>query len=125
MHVVSNPPLTPTPMPGVEHATLAGSAQGLSGLSLWSQTLAPGAATPLHRHDCDEVVLCLAGRGEVMLPGRKMFFGANQTLCLPRDVMHQIVNNGSEPLRLLAAFGASPVGVYLPDGAAVSLPWPT
>jgi len=33
-----------TPIPGVSHATWAGAADGLSQLSVWRQTLAPGAA---------------------------------------------------------------------------------
>jgi len=125
MNVVLNPPLANTPIEGVRHATLASAAQGLKGLSVWSQVLEPGAGTPLHRHDCDEAVLCLSGRGEVVLPGSKVFFGANQTLCFPRNVMHQIVNTGDEPMRLIAAFSQSPVGAYLLDGAALDLPWPS
>ena len=59
-----------TPLPGISHATWAGAQDGLSQLSIWRQTLAPGAATPPHSHDCDEVVLCLSGFGEVHVPDR-------------------------------------------------------
>lgn len=61
MNVIEQSRSVDTPLPGVAHATWAGQADGLEQISIWRQTLAPGAATPPHRHDCDEVVLCLQG----------------------------------------------------------------
>lgn len=123
MKIVTNPPLAPTPLPGIHHATLAGMQEGLSSLSLWNQILEPGAGTPPHRHDCDEVVLCVSGHGEVLFSGCRESFGPNTTLCIPGGSVHQILNTGSEPMQLIAAFAQSPVGVYLPDGEALELPW--
>lgn len=123
MQAVSNPPVAATPIPGIRHATLAGSAQGIRDLSVWSQVLEPGASTPPHRHRCNEVVMCMAGRGEVHLPGKRISFGADSTVCLPRNELHQIVNTGTEPLHLIAVFGQSPVDVFLPDGSTLELPW--
>lgn len=115
----------PQPIPGVSHATWAGHDDGLTQLSVWRQTLAPGAATPPHRHDCDEVVMCTAGVGEVHSEGRVQCFGADQTVVLPRDVDHQLFNVGDRPLELLAVFGATPVATFLPHGDALELPWRT
>lgn len=112
-----------TPIPGVEHATWAGSADGLSSLSLWRQAIAPGGATPPHSHPCEEVVMCLAGRGEVHIQGRVHAFGPQQTVVLPPDVVHQIFNVGDAPLEMTAVFAATPVPVTLPDGTALELPW--
>jgi mannose-6-phosphate isomerase-like protein (cupin superfamily) len=112
-----------TPIDGIAHATRAGQAEGLNELSLWRQTLGPGAATPPHRHDCDEVVLCLSGRGEVHSNGQVLRFGADRTLALPKDQVHQIFNAGSEPLEILGIFAATPVPTRLPDGQALELPW--
>jgi mannose-6-phosphate isomerase-like protein (cupin superfamily) len=123
MNVIEQERPQATPLPGVAHSTWAGAADGLSQLSLWRQTLAPGAATPPHRHDCDEAVLCLAGLGEVHIDGRAERFGADTTVVLPKDQMHQLFNVGSTPLELLGVFAASPVAVYLPDGEALDLPW--
>ena len=44
-------------LPGIDHLTLAGGAQGLSSLSVWQQSIDAGEATPPHRHDCEEVVV--------------------------------------------------------------------
>ena len=114
-----------TPIPGIHHATWAGEQDGLQHVSLWRQRLDPGAASPPHSHDCDEVVLCLSGEGEVHSEGRVQRFGADSTVLLPAHRVHQLFNTGSRPLELLAVFGATPVATMLPDGASIALPWRT
>lgn len=112
-------------IPGIAHATWAGADDGLTQVSIWRQTLAPGAATPPHRHDCDEVVMCQSGRGELHVDGEVQHFGGDSTIVLPRGKTHQIFNTGTLPMELLAAFGATPVATFLPDGEAIALPWRT
>lgn len=123
MHVLAQHRPEPTPIPGVRHATWASAEHGLSQLSLWRQTLAPGAATPPHGHDCDEVVLCLQGQGEVQVGGATHSFGPDSTVVLPRGSLHQIFNTGADPLEIVGIFAATPVGTHLPDGQALALPW--
>lgn len=124
MHaVIDQPRPQPVPLPGLAHATWVGHDDGLSQLSLWRQTIAPGAATPPHSHDCDEVVLCLSGEGELLADGRSQRFGARSTLVLPRSGTHQILNTGTAPLEILGAFGGSPVATFGPDGGRLELPW--
>lgn len=123
MMVRTAPPLRPAPFPGIEHATLAGQAQGLRQLSVWHQRLASGATTPPHRHDCEEVVLCQGGRGEVELAGTRHPFAAASVLVIPAHAWHQIMNTGSDPLEMVAVFAETPVAAYLPDGTPLALPW--
>jgi quercetin dioxygenase-like cupin family protein len=123
MKVVANAPLTPSPFPGIQHATLAGSEQGLTQLSLWQQVLDPGSVTPPHRHDCEEVVMCTAGNGSLLFGSRRLSFGPNNTVCIPRNELHQIVNDGDAPLHITAVFSRSPVVAYFPDGQRIDLPW--
>lgn len=125
MTVIEQTRPEPMPIPGVAHATWAGAAEGLTQISLWRQTLAPGAATPPHVHDCDEVVLCMAGEGEVHVDGAVHRFGPATTVVLPKDRPHQLFNVGDVPMEILGVFGATPVGTTLPDGAALALPWRT
>jgi quercetin dioxygenase-like cupin family protein len=113
----------PMPLPGLAHATWAGGAEGLTQLSLWRQSIDPGGATPPHAHDCDEVVLCLAGRGEVHIDGAVHGFCAGSTVVLPRGPVHQLLNVGSEPMEVLGIFGATPVMTRAPDGEPLALPW--
>ena len=123
MVVIAQSRPEPAPIPGIEHATWAGQAEGLDQLSLWRQTLAPRAATPPHSHPCDEVVLCLAGEGEVHTGGAVHRFTADTTVVLPRDRVHQLFNTGTVPLQILGVFAATPVATHLPDGHALDLPW--
>ena len=125
MYIVEQNRPEATALPGVRHATWAGSAEGLSALSVWRQSLAPGAATPPHRHDCDEVVLCLGGVGEAHIDGEVHRFGGDSTLVLPKGLVHQLFNVGAVPLETLGIFAATPVGTFLPDGDAIELPWRT
>jgi quercetin dioxygenase-like cupin family protein len=112
-------------LPGIEHATLAGADDGLARLSVWRQSMAPGGATPPHRHDCEEVVVVLAGSGELQIDGQVVAFGPDSTLVIPPDAPHRIVNTGADPLVTLAVFSVSPVDVRFPDGERIELPWRT
>jgi quercetin dioxygenase-like cupin family protein len=125
MQIIEQQQPQATPIPGVDHATWAGSAHGLSQISIWRQTLAPGAVTPPHSHDCDEVVMCLGGWGEVHVDGQAQRFGADSTVVLPRGGVHQLFNVGPMPLELIGVFGSTPVGTMLPDGEVLALPWST
>ncbi len=124
MYVIPQERPAPTALPGIEHSTWAGSAEGLDQLSLWRQSIAPGVATPPHSHDCDEVVLCQGGSGEVHIDGRVHRFGADSTVVVPRGVMHQIFSVGTVPLEILGIL-AAPVTVRLPDGSMLDVPWRT
>lgn len=123
MMVIDNEVPSPSGLPGIDHVTLAGSEHGLRKLSVWQQSLAAGAATPPHRHDCEEVVLCTAGNGELHIGGRVMLFGARQTVVIPANIEHQLINAGTEPVELLAIFSSAPVDARFPNGEAIPLPW--
>jgi mannose-6-phosphate isomerase-like protein (cupin superfamily) len=125
MTIITNTQVPFQHMPGLQHQTLAGSDEGLKHLSVWRQTMAPGAATPPHRHDCEEVVLVASGSGEVHMGGEVLPFGPDSTLVIPPNVDHQIFNTGTDPLVTVAAFAVSPVEVKFPDGTVIELPWRT
>jgi quercetin dioxygenase-like cupin family protein len=110
-------------IPGIEHRTLAGHEHGLRQLSIWRQTLMPGASTPPHHHDTEEVVLCHAGHGEVHLEGRVHRFGPHTSVLLPRNVPHQILNVGREPMEITGVFPAAPVAVFDANAQPMQLPW--
>jgi quercetin dioxygenase-like cupin family protein len=124
MHVLQQPDPIPAAIPGIHHATWAGADDGLK-LSVWRQSLEPGAATPPHQHAVDEVVLCLAGSGEVEIDGHRETFGPHQTIVLPAGKPHQLRNTGATALELVAVFGESPVRTCWPDGSDLEVPWRT
>ena len=45
MSVIHNAKLPRAALPGLEHKTLAGSENGLKNLSIWQQSIEPGAAS--------------------------------------------------------------------------------
>ena len=110
-------------LPGLSHRTVAGPLQGLETREVWVQTVAPGAATPVHRHDCEEAIVILEGHGVLDLEGREEAFGPGATLVVPRDAVHQVRSTGPEPLRLVAALGTAPVRVHTATNERIPLPW--
>jgi len=122
-YVIEQPRPRAAELPGIAHATWAGADDGLTQLSVWRQTMQPGAATPPHSHDCDEIVLCLAGWGELHIDGEVRRFGADSTLVLPRGRLHQFFSCGPMPLETIGIFAATPVTTRLPDGQPLALPW--
>ena len=125
MYVIQNANLEKAALPGIEHVTLAGTDDGLTRLSVWRQSMAPGAATPPHRHDCEEVVVVTAGNGELHIDGKVIAFGPDSTLVIPPNAAHQIFNTGAQHLNMLATLSVSPVDVHFPDGQRIPLPWRT
>jgi mannose-6-phosphate isomerase-like protein (cupin superfamily) len=85
--------------------------------------MAPGAATPVHRHACEEVIVILTGSGTCTVGDRTYAFGPNSTLVLEPDVVHQIVNTSAVEMKLVAALGMAPVRVRDADGVALPVPW--
>lgn len=110
-------------LPGITHRTLAGPPHGMRTLEVWMQTLAPGAATPTHRHACEEVIVVLDGRGECNIEQQTIPFEAGSTLIIPVASAHRITNTGDTDMHLIVAMGASPVRVRDADGELLPLPW--
>ncbi|MCE4539432.1 cupin domain-containing protein [Pelomonas sp. P7] len=123
MYVAEQTPPRPTELPGIAHVTWAGIDDGLEQLSVWRQSMAPGTATPPHVHDCDEVVFCLGGSGELHIDGQALRIDASSVLRLPGGRPHQIFNTGSVPLETLAVFARTPVPTRWPEGGELPLPW--
>ena len=123
MRIVNNDELETLELPGLRHQTIGGHKQGVKTMEVWLQSMAPGAATPVHCHACEEVILILSGSGTCTAGDDTFTFGPNSTLVLEPDIVHQIVNTSDEDMRLIAALGMAPVRVKTTTGAALSVPW--
>ncbi|HEY5779709.1 MAG TPA: cupin domain-containing protein [Terrimicrobiaceae bacterium] len=110
-------------MSGIQHQTIARRSDGTQAAEAWKQTLAPGAATPPHSHECEEVIYILQGKGEIAIEGKTMRFGADCTRILPPCQVRQITNTGPEDMRLAAWLSESPARAFLPTGERIALPW--
>ncbi len=123
MHVNHNSAQPLHNLPGLEHQTLVNGGDGIKQFEIWRQTIAPHAATPVHRHDCEEVITIFAGNGACHCNGETFTFGADDTLVIPPNVVHQICNTGDEALQIMAVLSMSPVRVETSDGEPLDLPW--
>lgn len=75
---------------------------GTTDLCALIQTLDPGAAVPVHRHDKAEQVLhFLSGRGTVVLGEHEVEAISGTTVHVPKGVEHGIANGGDAPLSFL------------------------
>jgi mannose-6-phosphate isomerase-like protein (cupin superfamily) len=89
-------------LPGLKHQTLASGADQLSHLEVWMQRLKPGATTPEHYHECEEVIVVLKGAGRLSVGGETSDFGPGTTLVCPPRSVHQLINSGTEEMLLIA-----------------------
>jgi mannose-6-phosphate isomerase-like protein (cupin superfamily) len=123
MPVVTNSSRKILNIPGLRHQTLAGGSDGLKVLEVWQQMITPGSWTPVHYHECEEVVVVLHGSGHITIAGERIDFGSGTTLTVPPKVIHQIVNSGSENVLLIAVLSETPARVFGQDGNLIALPW--
>jgi quercetin dioxygenase-like cupin family protein len=123
MPIVNNTSQPEFNLPGLNHRTFAGPEHGMKNLEVWGQVIEAGAATPVHRHACEEAIVILDGSGTLMINGETTAFGANSTLVIPADVVHQIVNTGDTKMVLIAALSTSHVKVCDANNQAMPLPW--
>jgi quercetin dioxygenase-like cupin family protein len=119
----SNDRLPEHALAGLTHRTLAGAEDGMRKVAVWEQVLEPGAATPPHRHACEEVIVVLEGRGVLEIGGDRLAFGSRSTIIVPHDTVHRIVNDADVQLRVIAALSTPRVVVNTPAGDPIRLPW--
>lgn len=68
-----------------------GSRQMLNGITV----LEPGAAVPLHLHNCEESVLVLSGRGCAQIDGDEHDVGPNDLTWIPAGIPHCFRNDSA------------------------------
>ncbi|WP_230532100.1 cupin domain-containing protein [Microvirga roseola] len=67
----------------------------------------PGAAIPLHKHNCEESVMILEGRAIAEIDGVEHELGPLDTTWLPADVPHRFRNaSDTEPMRIFWTYAS-------------------
>jgi mannose-6-phosphate isomerase-like protein (cupin superfamily) len=75
---------------------------GETALCTLIQTLDPGAAVPVHRHErAEQVLFFLSGVGKASIAGHQIDAIPGTTIHVPKGVKHGIANAGEEPLSFL------------------------
>jgi mannose-6-phosphate isomerase-like protein (cupin superfamily) len=83
--------------------------QGVEGLAVGMTILPPGKSSSFHSHELEcETWIVVSGKGEVVVGEERELVGPESVVFLPRNVMHQIINTGEEPLRMF--------WIYTPPG---------
>lgn len=65
----------------------------------------PGAHSPRHRHNCEEVYYVLQGKGYIQTETGQHDFEAGDAILNRENTYHSVYNNGQEPLRLIVVGG--------------------
>ncbi len=68
-------------------------------------TVAPGAAAPLHKHTVEEIMLVLDGTVWVHIEDERYTVGPQHTVIIPAETPHAWGNAGPNVAKLLWAFG--------------------
>lgn len=123
MRVIENATRKHFSLPGIDHQTLVNRDDGIAGLEVWYQVLGPNAATPVHYHECEEVIVVLKGSGRAIVDGEERHFGPNSTVVFPARMVHQLINSAEGQMVLMVSLSASPARVFAPDGTEIPVPW--
>ncbi|MBL8192661.1 MAG: cupin domain-containing protein [Blastocatellia bacterium] len=123
MSIINNLEVEEFSLPGLVHKTICGPAFGVNNFEVWLQTISPKAETPVHKHDCDEMILVLKGNGTFILEDKTSYFGPNSTLVIPPNAVHQIINSGDEEMQLVATLSVPNVQVLTSNNQPIPLPW--
>jgi quercetin dioxygenase-like cupin family protein len=92
------------PVPAGDYAEvmLTPADTGHDGYSTGFQTVAPGGRIRAHSHDAQvELQVCFRGTGHIVIDGETHKLAPGTMCFLGRDALHEIVNDGTDPLVML------------------------
>ena len=92
---------------GITGKWIASRERGASGVGVLSNTVQPGVAAPLHRHDYEEVILVEAGKIWVELDKVRTTATPGQCIIIPAGAAHAWGAEGPETLRVLFIWNSS------------------
>ncbi len=93
-------------LPGVLRRPIVGRDTGAGSLTTSYVTIAPGATTPVHRHQVEEAMFLCQGEGLAVLGDETFPVKAPATLLAPAGVKHGFTNNSSAPMVVSGNFPA-------------------
>ena len=92
--------------PGMHGRFLANTEHGARLVCLLIDTVAPGAAAPLHKHTVEETMLVLDGTVRVPEGAERYTVGPRHTIIIPAGTPHVWGNAGPDEAKLLWVFGS-------------------
>jgi quercetin dioxygenase-like cupin family protein len=97
--------------------------RGANEVAVWRGRTEPGATTPRHYHDHEEVIVILSGTGKVRIEADEVSISSGDVAILPPLRHHELA--ADERGEGLDAIAVLPAGTktYRPNGEELELPW--
>ncbi len=86
---------------GVTKRLLIGEGDGAETFAMRCFTIAPGGATPWHKHDWEHEVFVVEGEGAVKSEKGETKLAFGSVVFAPAGEMHQFKNTGAKPFAML------------------------
>lgn len=116
-------PFSEAPAIQIGNSSISGLAtpmQGSRQFEVWTAHHAPSSCTHFHRHDSDEVLIFLKGRGTIRTQTEAYAFEAPCSVVIPEGTLHQVCNSTDEPTQ---AFGIIAAGSRIFDHKGEPSAW--
>jgi mannose-6-phosphate isomerase-like protein (cupin superfamily) len=101
----------------------AAPSRGATQVSLWRIELAPGASSPLHEMDVEEVFLGISGEAAVVVGGTESTIGPGDCLILPAGTPFTLTAGTEHSFQAVACMTAGGKATMLPGGETFLPPW--
>ncbi|HEX8484056.1 cupin domain-containing protein [Sphingomonas sp.] len=84
-----------------------------SNVQIVLMTIPAGEDIGMETHRADQTTFFVAGEGQAIVDGHRTKVTPNHMIVIPKGAEHNIVNKGTEPLRLFSVYAppAEPAGV--------------
>lgn len=106
-------PLTKGYYSKIINRKLVTSAIGAKTCTVWEQIIPPGGFIAPHYHDFEETLTFLNGRVQVTIGDDRYQIEADTTVFIRPHAIHSVLNQGNEPVRLIALLmSANPKVIY-------------
>jgi len=122
MNIIHSTEIPVHELPGNRLCGLATRSLGSSEVALWSHALEPGAESPPHWHDRDQLIYVVAGAGRIIVGDEEVEISAGDVVVAPARIPHQVRAASDEGLDTLVAMPAT-LRTFRPDGTEIEQPW--
>ncbi|MEM8858556.1 MAG: cupin domain-containing protein [Chloroflexota bacterium] len=107
----------------INNRMLKTSEVGAASFCLQEQIIPPGGYIVSHSHPYEESLTFLSGRVTVTINDETAEVEAAVTIFIPPHTIHSVINQGSEPAKLIAVHGTNTPEVVYPDGTPEPVKW--
>ncbi len=107
---------------GVHVTKMVAPSSGASEIMACYVSIDPGAESPAHQHDHEEVLIILSGQLRATMGSEVATLQTGDSCIIPANTLHHVVNQESEPCELISTMLAHTRFVR-EDGREVQPPW--